>query len=79
MVELNIKKALQDHGVSGVEVEHSDVSSAHPGAADVFFLARDIADGLTIPGARVVVLDSIIDADELHTKVGQVVEELGLK
>ena len=48
MVEMNINKVLGELGVSGVEVEHSDVSSAHPGAADVFFLARDIADGLNL-------------------------------
>ena len=52
MVEMNINKVLGELGVSGVEVEHSDVSSAHPGAADVFFLARDIADGLNNAGFK---------------------------
>lgn len=79
MVQMNIEKILRELGVSDVEVEHSDVSSASPGAADVFFLGRDIAEGVTIPGARVVVLNSIIDMDELRTKVTEVVEELGLK
>ncbi len=79
MVEMNINKVLGELGVSGVEVEHSDVSSAHPGAADVFFLARDVAEGLDLAPAKVVILDSIIDLDELRTKVGQVADELGLK
>ncbi|NLT31176.1 MAG: PTS sugar transporter subunit IIB [Propionibacterium sp.] len=79
MVEMNIQKVLNELGVTGVEVEHSDVASAHSGAADVFFLAKDIADGLHLDGVKVVVLDSIIDMDELRTKVTGVVEELGLK
>ncbi|MGJ3509295.1 PTS sugar transporter subunit IIB [Enemella sp. A6] len=78
MVEMNIQKVLDELGVSGVEVEHSDVASAHSGAADVFFLAKDVADGLNLD-AKVVVLDSIIDMDELRTKVTEVVDELGLK
>lgn len=79
MVEMNIEKCLKELGVEGVEVAHSDVSSASPGEADVFFLGRDVAEGVNLEGTKVVVLDSIIDLDELRTKVAQVVEELGLK
>ncbi len=78
MVEMNINKVLGELGVSGVEVEHSDVSSLHPGAADVFFLARDVAEGVSLDGSKIVVLDSIIDLDELRAKVTQTVQELGL-
>lgn len=78
MVQMNIEKILKEMGVSGVEVDHSDVSSAQAGVADVFFLAKDIADGLQVD-AKTVVLESIIDMDELRTKVAAVVEELGLK
>lgn len=79
MVEMNIEKCLKELGVSTVEVEHSDVATASPGMADVFFLGKDVAEGLSLPGARVVVLDSIIDMDELRSKVTAVVTELGLK
>lgn len=78
MVQMNIEKILKEMGVSGVEVEHADVASAAPGVADVFFLAKDIAEGINID-AKTVVLESIIDMDELRTKVTAVVEELGLK
>eukprot|EP00130_Batrachochytrium_dendrobatidis_P008651 XP_006683526.1 hypothetical protein BATDEDRAFT_93283 [Batrachochytrium dendrobatidis JAM81] len=64
-------------GVTGVEVSHSDLSSATPQDADVFFLAKDIAEGGSHLG-EVVVLDSIIDMDELRTKVKQVLEEKNL-
>ncbi len=49
MVEMNIKKVLKKMGVEA-EVEHSDLSSATPGAADVFVMAKDIADSASVPG-----------------------------
>lgn len=77
MVEMNIKQILEELGVTGVEVNHSDLSSATPGDADVFFLAKDIAEGGAHLG-HVVVLDNIIDIDELREKVKQVLQEKGL-
>ncbi|CEI82596.1 PTS lactose transporter subunit IIB [Oceanobacillus oncorhynchi subsp. incaldanensis] len=76
MVEMNINQILQELGVEGIEVAHSDLSSATPGDADVFFLAKDIADGGGHLG-EVVVLESIIDMDELREKVEKVVREKG--
>jgi PTS system ascorbate-specific IIB component len=77
MVEMNINQVLNELGVSGVEVSHSDLSSATPGDADVFFLAKDIAEGGEHLG-EVVVLDNIIDMDELREKVKKVVEDKNL-
>ncbi len=77
MVQINIEKILKELQVTGVEVEHSDVSSATAGAADVFFLAKDVAEGLHLE-AKTVVLDSIIDMDELREKVTAVCTELQL-
>ena len=77
MVEMKINQILGELGVTGVEVSHSDLSSATPGDADVFFLAKDIAEGGAHLG-EVVVMESIIDMDELRTKVTQVLEEKGL-
>lgn len=77
MVEMNIKQILEELGVTGVEVNHSDLSSATPGDADVFFLAKDIAEGGAHLG-NVVVLENIIDIDELREKVKQVLQENGL-
>lgn len=77
MVQMNIEKILKDLGVTGVEVEHSDVSSLSPDLADVFFLAKDVAEGVTLD-APIVVLDSIIDMEELRSKVTTVCLERGL-
>ena len=44
MVQMNIEKILKELGVSGIEVQHSDISSASSNDADVFFLARDVAE-----------------------------------
>ena len=46
MVQMNIEKILKELGVSGIEVQHSDISSASSNDADVFFLARDVAEGV---------------------------------
>lgn len=77
MVQMNIEKILGELGVTGVEVEHADIASVTPGAADAFFLGRDVAEAISIDG-RVVVLNSIIDMDELREKVTATCQELGL-
>ena len=76
MVEMNIQSVLKELDVTDVEVAHSDLSGATPGDADVFFLAKDIAEGGTHLG-DVVVLDSIIDMDELREKVTQTMQRFG--
>ncbi|MGL5405267.1 MAG: PTS sugar transporter subunit IIB [Propionibacteriaceae bacterium] len=77
MVQMNIEKILGELNVSNIEVEHSDISSSSDGDADVFFLARDVADGVHF-NTKTVVLDSIIDMDEIRTKVTDLCRELGL-
>ena len=77
MMEMNIKQILDELGITGVEVNHSDLSSAVPGDADVYFLAKDIAEGGAHLG-EVVVLDNIIDMDELREKVEKVLKDKGL-
>lgn len=41
MVEMNIKKVLKKMDIEA-EVEHSDLSSATPGAADLFVMAKEV-------------------------------------
>ncbi|MBC2576929.1 PTS sugar transporter subunit IIB [Peptostreptococcus russellii] len=77
MVQMNIEKVLKELGVTGVTVEHSDVSSAVDGAADVFFMAKDVAEGVNL-NSKVVVLNSIIDMNELKEKVTETCKELNL-
>lgn len=76
MVEMNINQVLGELGITDVEVNHSDLSSATPGDADVFFLAKDIAEGGAHLG-EVIVLENIIDMDELREKVTQLMKDKG--
>jgi ascorbate PTS system EIIB component len=68
MVHMNIEKVLKELGASGVTVDHADLGSVANGDADAVFVGRDIAEAAGHLG-DVVVLDSIIDLDELRTKV----------
>ncbi|WML46701.1 PTS sugar transporter subunit IIB [Neobacillus sp. PS3-34] len=77
MLEMNIQQILNELGVKGVEVEHSDLSSATPDAADIFIAAKDIAEGMGHLG-EVVVIDSIIDMDGLRSKLEEVLKQKGL-
>lgn len=68
MVEMNIKKVLKKIGVDA-EVEHSDLSSAIPGEADLFVMAKDIAASASIPDNQLIVITNIIDINELEKKL----------
>lgn len=68
MVEMNIKKVLKKMGVDA-EVEHSDLSSAILGEADLFVMAKDIAASASIPDNQLIVITNIIDINELETKL----------
>jgi B component PTS sysytem mannitol-specific enzyme II len=78
MVEMNIQQVLKELGVTSVEVSHSDISSASDNDADVFFLARDVAENVSLDQSKIVILNSIIDKEELREKVTKVVEENNL-
>ncbi|MFV8867456.1 PTS sugar transporter subunit IIB [Serratia fonticola] len=68
MVEMNIKKVLKKMNIEA-EVEHSDLSSATPGAADIFVMAKDIAASASVPADKLVVISNIIDINELEAKL----------
>ena len=68
MVEMNIIKVLKKIGVEA-EVEHSDLASAVSGAADLFVMAKDIAESSSVPAEKRIVLDSIISMPELEEKL----------
>lgn len=77
MLEMNIQEILTELGVSGVEVEHSDLSSATADQADLFIAAKDIAEGASHLG-DLVVIDSIIDMDGLRDKLKEALQRKGL-
>ncbi|MGC4379252.1 PTS sugar transporter subunit IIB [Fictibacillus sp. Mic-4] len=77
MLEMNVQQILAELGVSGIEVEHSDLSSATPDSADLFIAAKDIAEGMGHLG-ELIVIDSIIDMDGLRSKLTDVLKQKGL-
>ena len=77
MLEMNINSILNELGVSGVEVSHTDVGSATPDLADVWICASDIAESIQSLG-EVVVLDNIIDTDAMREKLKEVLSAKGL-
>jgi len=68
MVEMNIKKVLKKLNIQA-DVEHSDLSSAIPGEADLFVMAKDIAASANIPENQLGVITNIVDINELEAKL----------
>lgn len=77
MLRMNIEDVVKELDLQDVEVEHSDLSSASPGSADAFFVAKDLEDAASGLG-DVTVMDSLIDKDELRAKVRTMAERHGL-
>ncbi|WP_423921559.1 PTS sugar transporter subunit IIB [Frigoribacterium sp. 2-23] len=77
MVHMNIDKVLKELGITGVDVDHADLGSVGPGSADAIFVGADLADSVGGLG-DVVVLNSIIDLNELRTKVRETAERKGI-
>ncbi|AXE37645.1 PTS sugar transporter subunit IIB [Acidipropionibacterium virtanenii] len=77
MTELNIKKAIEQLGAEGVEVDHADLGSVSPGSADVIFVGRDIAEAAEGLG-DVVSLNSLIDLDEIRQKAAEALKRHGV-
>lgn len=77
MLEMNIEDILKELGVSKVDVEHSDLSSAAPDQADFFVMGKDIAEGASHLEPKIV-LNSIIDLEELRLKLEEKLSELGI-
>jgi PTS system ascorbate-specific IIB component len=77
MLEMNVQQVLSELNISGIEVDHSDLSSATADMADLFIAAKDIAEGAAHLG-EVIVLDNIIDMDLLREKLKEALQQKGL-
>ncbi len=78
MVEMNINAVLSELNISGIEVDHIDLSSATPTIADLFVVGRDIAESLNDSYKSVVVLNNIMSKVELKEKLSVVLQEKGI-
>ncbi|WP_305767348.1 PTS sugar transporter subunit IIB [Candidatus Epulonipiscium viviparus] len=69
MVEMNINDILLAEGLnSEYEGAHNSLADASAEQADIFVVAKDLADSAThLP--NLIVLESLIDKDELKSKL----------
>ncbi|WP_301098544.1 PTS sugar transporter subunit IIB [Otariodibacter sp.] len=68
MMELNIKKALAKLGMEA-EVNHTDLSSVTLDDADVFVMAKDIAESSSIPADRIITVKNLVSVSEFEEKL----------
>lgn len=78
MIEMNIKKVLNELGVSNLEVDHSDLGSAKGMNADIYVATRDLSPELEGLGKAVISLNSMFDLKELKEKISKVLTDLGI-
>jgi PTS system ascorbate-specific IIB component len=82
MVSMNIKNTLKELGVEvglgEMEVEHMDLGSVYPGAADLIVCGKDLKDNVERFNTELLVLDNIFDKTELKIKLEAVLKEKGI-
>lgn len=68
IMEMNLRKVLNKLGMEDVEVEHSGINDAMPGAADLFICSSDVTDECKKAGDTIS-LDVLTDSAELERKL----------
>lgn len=78
MIELNVKKIIKELGVTGVDVSHSDLTSAKGSKAELFIVTHDLAEPLRAVDGELIELRSMIDMNELKTKLTEKLTQMGV-
>ncbi len=73
VMEMNVKKALTNLGITGVEVEHSTIDDVMPGAADLFVCSQDLLPNAEKAGKAIGVKNMVAVA-EIQEKLQAVFE-----
>ncbi|WP_055666575.1 PTS sugar transporter subunit IIB [Desnuesiella massiliensis] len=76
MIQMNVEKVLKELKVEA-EVDHADLSSAMGMKADIYLGTRDITSQFNSLGGEIVSLNSMLDMNELRTKLEQALKKLG--
>lgn len=71
MMELNIKKALKQLGITGVTVDHTTIDDVVPGAADLFVCSADLLPKAEKAGPAIG-LKNMMSMPELTEKLKEV-------
>lgn len=74
VMEMNVKKALANLNISGVEVEHSTIDDVMPGAADLFVCSADLLPNAEKAG-KAIGLTNMVAVKEIQEKLQAVFEE----
>ena len=77
MIEMNVQKALNEIGVKGITVDHSDLGSAKGIDADLYIGTRDIAPELEKIGKPVISLNNMLAISELKQKLEETLKSMG--
>ena len=75
VMEMNIKKALKNLGIDGVEVFHSTIDDVMEGAADVYVCSADLAKNAEKAGGIVIGLNNMVAMKEITDKLKVVFDE----
>lgn len=68
IMEINVKKALANLGITGIEVEHSTIDDVMPGAADLFVCGADLLPNAMKAG-KAIGLANMVSMDEMESKL----------
>lgn len=68
LVRMNVEEAVKELGFSGIDVQHSSLSSAVNGAADLFVIGKDL-EASAGELENKIILDNILDMEELKAKL----------
>ena len=74
LMEMNINTALNNLGITGVEVMHSTIDDVMPGAADLFVCSQELAPRAESAGKAIGVMD-MMSVPELEEKLKAAFEE----
>ncbi|GAB2025664.1 PTS sugar transporter subunit IIB [Lactovum odontotermitis] len=77
MVQMNLQSILQEESVTqDISIDHMDVGSATPDAADYFFVESTLTAALpNIPEDKIVPLASIIDKEIARAALNTVLDK----
>lgn len=73
LMEMNVKKALNNLGISGVEVDHTTIDDIIPGAADLFVCGADLLPNAEKAG-KAIGINNMVSLDEMTQKLKEVFE-----
>lgn len=74
VMEMNVKKALNNLGITGVEVAHSTIDDVMPGAADLFVCSADLVKNAEKAGPAIGVRN-MVSVPEIQEKLKEAFEK----